>query len=161
MLPAQVEARVAYEKKCQEAAEAKAIFNGTLKKHSCKTRSARETRQDRDREGGGLGDHRSRLLQDAHRTPRRSTKHLNELAAQLSQQNTALRSTQGKPHSAERRNKHTPGAQSLLFFSYNHVRVKKSGGLMFARRQLERIDLALLRSSVPKALSRAAHLMQQ
>ena len=43
-------------------------------------------------------------------------KHLNELAAQLSHQNTATRSTQGKPHSAERRNKHTPGAQSLLFF---------------------------------------------
>ena len=72
MLPAQVEARVACEKKCQEAAEAEAIFNGTIKKHSCKTRSARETRQDRDREGGGLGDHGG-LLQDAHRTATRST----------------------------------------------------------------------------------------
>ena len=32
---------------------------------------------------------------------------------------------------------------------------------MFARRQWERNDLALLVSSVPKALSRAAHLLQQ
>ena len=38
-----------------------------------KNRSARETRQDRDREGGGLGDHRSGLLQGAPRSPRRST----------------------------------------------------------------------------------------
>ena len=88
-------------------------------------------------------------------------KHLNELAAQLSKQNTTTRSTQCKPHSAERRNKHTLGAQSLLFFFLHHVRVKKSGGLMFARRQKERIDLALLVSSDLKSLSRAAHLMQQ
>ena len=45
-------------------------------------------------------------------------KHLNELAAQVSHRNTATRSTQRKPHSAGRRNKHTPGSQSLLFFSY-------------------------------------------
>ena len=44
-------------------------IKNTLEKH----RSARETRQDRDHEGGGLGDHRSGLLQDGHRTPRRST----------------------------------------------------------------------------------------
>ena len=42
-------------------------------RHTCKNRSARETRQDRDHEGGGLGDHRCGLLQDTHRTPRRST----------------------------------------------------------------------------------------
>ena len=42
-------------------------------RHSCKDRSVRETRQDRDHEGGGLGDHGGRLLQDAPRTPRRST----------------------------------------------------------------------------------------
>ena len=86
-------------------------------------------------------------------------KHLNELAAQLSQQNTATRSTQGKPHSAERRNKHTPGSLSLWFFScimseseewWFDVRPKAVGN-----------DLAPSMSSVLKALSRAAHLMQQ
>ena len=42
-------------------------------RHLCKKRNARETRQERDHEGGGLGDHRCGLLQDAPRTPRRST----------------------------------------------------------------------------------------
>ena len=60
------------------------------RRSSCKKRNARETRQDRDHEGGGLGDHGGRLLQDAPRSPRS----LNELSAQLSQQNTATRSTQ-------------------------------------------------------------------
>ena len=50
--------------------------------------------------------------------------HLNELSAQLSQQNTTTRSTQCKPHSAERRNKHTREAQSLFFFVHL-VRVRR------------------------------------
>ena len=41
-------------------------------RHSCKDRSARETRQDSDHEGGGVGDHGGRLLQDAPRSPRLS-----------------------------------------------------------------------------------------
>ena len=125
-------------------------------RHSCKNRSARETRQDGEHEDGVLGDHGGGLLQDAPRSPRS----LNELAARLSKQNTTTRSTQGKPHSAERRNKHTPGAQSLLFFPAA-CQSPKSGGLMFARREWERNDLAPSMTSVPKALSRAAHLMQQ
>ena len=52
-------------KKCQETAEAETIFNNTIKDTLAKNRSARETRQDRDHEGGGLGDHGGRLLQGA------------------------------------------------------------------------------------------------
>ena len=86
-------------------------------------------------------------------------KHLNELSAQLSQQNTALRSTQGKPHSAERRNKHTPGAQSLLFFSY--IMSESEERWFDVRPKAVGNDLAPSMSSVLEALSRAAHLMQQ
>ena len=39
-------------------------------RHSCKIRSAREIRQDRDHEGGVLGDHGGGLLQDVHRSTR-------------------------------------------------------------------------------------------
>ena len=60
-------------KKKQETAEAETIFNGTIKDTLSKNRRARETRQDREHEGGGLGDHGGGLLQGAHRTPRRST----------------------------------------------------------------------------------------
>ena len=160
MLPAQVEARVAYEKKCQEAAEAKAIFNGTLKKHSCKTRSARETRQDRDREGGGLGDHRSGLLQDAHRTPTRSTEAPER--ARSAAEPAKHRHPFHAMRTVQRRKKKQAHAWSTKFVVFSYIMSEsKECGLMFARMQWERNDLAPSMSSVPKALSRAAHLMQQ
>ena len=81
-------------KKCQETAEAETNFNGTIKDTLAKNRSAREIRQDRDHEGGGLGDDGGRLLQGAPRSPRRSTETPERALSELSQQNTATRSTQ-------------------------------------------------------------------
>ena len=49
-------------KKCQETAEAETIFNNTIKDTLAKNRSARETREHFEQEGGGLGDHGGRLL---------------------------------------------------------------------------------------------------
>ena len=49
-------------KKCQETAE---DLQRHHQRHSCKKRSAREIRQVRDHEDGGLGDHGGGLLQDA------------------------------------------------------------------------------------------------
>ena len=132
-------------------------------RHPCKKkkRSARETRQQRDHEGGGLGDHGGGLLQGAHRTPRRSTEAPERVrsAAEAAKHRHPFHARK----TAQRRKKKQAHAWSTKFvvFSLHHVRVKKSGGLMFARRQWERKTLAPSMSSVPKALSRAAHLMQQ
>ena len=155
-LPTQVEARVACEKKCQEAAEAETTSNDAIKNTLEKHRSARETRQDRDHEGGGLGDHRSGLLQDGHRTPRRSTE------ARERARSTAEPAKHRHPFhgmkTAQRRIKKQAHARSTKFVVFSNImsESQKVCGLIFARRQWERHDLALLMSSVPKALSRAA-----
>ena len=146
----QEEARLLYErKKCQETAEAETIFNGTIKDTLAKTEALEKHVKTVNIRVESLATTEADFFKALLDRQEEAQKHLNELVAQLSQQNTATRSTQRKPHSAERRNKHTPGAQSLLFCPRS-CQSPKSGGLMFARRQWERNDLALLMSSVPK-----------
>ena len=128
-------------------------------RHSCKKLSAREIRQDRDHEGGGVGDHGGRLLQDAPRSPRRSAETLERARS------AGEPAKHGHPFhamkTAKRRTKKQAHAWSTKFVVVSCIMSEsEEGGLMFARRQWERNDLALLMSSVPKALSRAAHLMQ-
>ena len=56
--------------------------------HTRKDRSARETRQDRDDEGGLIGVQRSGLLPNTHRAPGRDIRDLNTLNGQLCQSRT-------------------------------------------------------------------------
>ena len=72
----QEEARIFYERKMSRDRRSRDDLQRHHQRHSCKKRSARETRQDRDNEGGALGDDGSRLLQDAPRSPRRSAETL-------------------------------------------------------------------------------------
>ena len=140
-----------HEEKCQETAEAEMIFNGTIKDTLAKTEALEKHVNNvtvRAEASATTADFFEALFD----RQEEAQNHLNELSAQLSQQNTTTLSTQWKPHS-------TPGAQSLLFFPTSCQGPKRCG-VMFARRQWERNDLALLMTSVRKAPSRAAHLMQ-
>ena len=111
----QEEARHFYQQKNVKRPQKPRRSSTARSKTLLQNRSARETRQDGEHEDGVLGDHGGGLLQDAPRSPRS----LNELAARLSKQNTTTRSTQCKPHSAERRNKHTREALRFVVFSFN------------------------------------------
>ena len=138
-------------KKSQETAEAETIFNGTIKDTLAKTEALEKHVKTVNIRVESLATTEADFFKALPDRQEEAQKHLNELSAQVSQRNTASRFTQRTPHSAGRRNKHTAGAQSLLFF-LTPGQSPKSGGLMFARRQWERNDLALLMSS-------AAHLM--
>ena len=133
-------------------------FQRHHRRHSCKTRSARETRQDRDREGGGLGDHRSGLLQDAHRTPTRSTE------APERARSAAEPAKHRHPFHArktpQRRKKKQAHAWSTKFVVFSYIMSESKERWFDVRPKAVGNDLALLMSSVPKALSRAAHLVQ-
>ena len=104
-------------------------------RHSCKDRSAREIRQDRDHEGGCVGDHGGRLLQGAPRSPRRST--------EAQKEETSIR----VKHKGLVLSCSMSGSEEWWF----DVRPKGVG-----KKRRCTID-----ESTPKALSRAAHLMQQ
>ena len=88
-------------------------------RHTCKNRNTRETRQDRDHEGGGLGDHRCGLLQDAHRTPRRSTEapQRARIAAEPAKHRHPFRAMK----TAQRRKKKQAHAWSTKFVVFFHV----------------------------------------
>ena len=60
----QEEARLADNQQCQDAAEPRDDFQRRHQEHSWKKGSTRETRQDPDHDGGVLGDHGGRLLQN-------------------------------------------------------------------------------------------------
>ena len=94
MLPTQVEARVAHEKKCQEAAEAKAIFNGTIKDTLAKNEALEKYVKTVTMRAEALATTEADFFKALLDRQQEAQKHLNELAAQLSQQNTATRSTQ-------------------------------------------------------------------
>ena len=117
-------------------------------RHTCKNRSALETRQDRDHEGGGLGDHRCGLLQDAHRTPRRSTEAPER--ARIAAEPAKHRHPFHVMKTAQRRKKKQAHAWSTKFV-FSHV-MSESEEVWFdvRRKAVERNDLALLMSSVPK-----------
>ena len=80
-------------RKCQESAEAREIFNGTIKntlaKHEALEKHVK-TVTVRAEASAATADFFKALLD----RQEEAQKHLNELAAQLSQQNTATRSTQ-------------------------------------------------------------------
>ena len=103
-------------KKCQESGEAETIFTGTNKDTLAKHEPLEKYVKTVTMRAEALATTEADCFKTLIERQEEAQKHLNELSAQLSQQNTALRSTQGKPHSAKRRNKHTPGSQSLLFF---------------------------------------------
>ena len=116
MLPAQVEARVAYEKMPRSRRSRDNLHRHHKKTLLQKTEALGKYVETVTMRAEALATTQVDFFKALIERHEEAQKHLNELAAQLSQQNTATRSTQGKPHSAERRNKHTPGAQSLLFF---------------------------------------------
>ena len=84
-----------------------------------KNRSARETRQDRDHEGGGLGDHAGGLLQGAHRTPRRSTEAPERArsAAELAKHSHPFHARK----TAQRRKKKQAHAWSTKFVVFSYI----------------------------------------
>ena len=102
-------------RKCQ-AAEGETIFNGTIKDTRAKTEALEKHVKAVTMRAGALATTDADFFKTLIERQEEAQKHLNELESQLIQQNTATRSTQSKPPSAERRNKHTRGAQSLLFF---------------------------------------------
>ena len=129
------------------------------RRHSYKNRSARETRQDRDHEGGGLGDHAGGLLQDAHRTPTRSTEAPERArsAAEPAKHSHPFHARK----TAQRRKKEQAHAWSTKFVVFSYIMSESKEVWFDFRPKAVGNDLAPSMSSVPKALSRAAHLMQQ
>ena len=87
----QEEARLIREKKSQETAEAETIFNGTtLEKTEALEKHVKTVTMRTEALATTEADFIKTLLD----RQEEAQKHLNELAAQLSQQNTATRSTQ-------------------------------------------------------------------
>ena len=92
-LPTQVEARVACEKKYQ-AAEAETIFNGTIKDTRAKTEALEKHVKTVTMRAEALATTDADFFKTLIEPQEEAQKHLNELESQLSQQNTATRSTQ-------------------------------------------------------------------
>ena len=131
-------------------------------RHSCKNRSAREIRQDRDHEGGGpLATTEADFFKAAPSNAKKKAAETPERARSAAQPAKHRHPVpRNETHTAQKEETSTkPGAQSFLFFPTS-CQSSKRCGLMFARRQWERIDLAPSMSSVSKALSRAIHSMQ-
>ena len=93
-LPAQVEARVAHEKKCQEAVEAETIFNGTIKDTLAKNEALEKHVKTVTMRADAFATTEADFFKALLDRQEEAQKHLNELVAQLSHQNTATRSTQ-------------------------------------------------------------------
>ena len=89
-----MEARVAYEEKCQEAAEAETIFNGTTKDTRAKTEALEKHVKTVTMRAEALATTDADFFKTLIERQEEAQKHLNELESQLGQQNTATRSTQ-------------------------------------------------------------------
>ena len=81
-------------KKCQETAEAKTIFNGTIKDTLAKTEALEKHVKTVTMRAESLATTEADFFKALLERQEEAQKHLNELAAQLSQQNTATHSTQ-------------------------------------------------------------------
>ena len=90
----QEEARLIREKKSQETAEAETIFNGTSKDTLEKTEALEKHVKTVTMRTEALATTEADFIKTLLDRQEEAQKHLNELAAQLSQQNTATRSTQ-------------------------------------------------------------------
>ena len=91
----QEEAMLFHEEKCQETAEAEMIFNGTIKKALLqKTEALEKYVKTVTMRAETLATTEADFFKALIERHEEAQKHLNELAAQLSQQNTATRSTQ-------------------------------------------------------------------
>ena len=147
-----------YEQKMSRDRRSRDDFHRHQQRHPCKKRSAREIRQDRDHEGGGLGDHRSRLLQDAPRSPRRSTE------APERARSAAEPAKHSHPFHArktpQRRKKKQAHAWSTKFVVFSYIMSESEERWFDVRPKAVGNDLAPSMSSVLEALSRAAHLVQ-
>ena len=91
----QEEAMLFHEEKCQEAAEAETIFNGTIKDTLEQTEALEKHVKTVTMRAEALATTEADFFKALiERQEEEAQKHLNELAAQLSQQNTATLSTQ-------------------------------------------------------------------
>ena len=82
------------QKKCQETAEAETIFNGTIKDTLAKNEALEKHVKTVTMRAEALATTKADFFKAVLDRQEEAQKHLNELAAQLSQQNTATRSTQ-------------------------------------------------------------------
>ena len=82
------------QKKCEETAEAKTIFNGTMKDTLAKTEAFEKYVKTVTMRAEDLATTEADFFKTLLERQEEALKHLNELSAQLSQQNTATRSTQ-------------------------------------------------------------------
>ena len=89
----QEEARLFCETKSQETAEAETIFNGTIKDTLEKTEALKKHVKTVTMRAEALATTEADFFKTLLDQQEEAHKHLNELAAQLSQQNTATRST--------------------------------------------------------------------
>ena len=81
-------------KKCQETAESETIFNGTMKDTLAKTEALEKHVKTVTMRAEALATTEADFFKALFDRQEEAQKHLNELAARLSQQNTATRSTQ-------------------------------------------------------------------
>ena len=80
--------------KCQETAEAETIFNGTIKDTLAKTEALEKHVKTVTTRAEALATTEADFFKALLDRQEEAQKHLNELSAQLGQQNTATRSTQ-------------------------------------------------------------------
>ena len=139
--------------------EAETIFNGTIKDTLAKSEALQKNVKTVTMRAEALATTEAGLLQGAPRSPRRGTE-TPERALSAGEPAKHFHSFHAMKTAQRRRKKQAHAWITNLLCFPTSCQSPKRWGLMFARRPWERNDLAPSMSSVPKALSRAAHLMQ-